>query len=66
MPAYLDTIVAAHRAEASADRRDLDAAVAAAANAGPVRPFDGAIRASIRPPRDGGDRRDQASFPLQG
>jgi len=47
MPAYLDTIVAAHRAEASADRRDLDAAVAAAADAGPVRPFDGAIRAAF-------------------
>ncbi len=30
MPAYLDSILAAHRAAAAADRRDLDATVAAA------------------------------------
>lgn len=46
MTAYLDTIVAAHRAAASADRRDLDAAAAAAADTGPVRPFDDAILAA--------------------
>lgn len=44
MPAYLETIVAAHRAEAAADGRDLDAAFSEAATAGPVRPFAGALR----------------------
>jgi indole-3-glycerol phosphate synthase len=43
MPAYLDTIVAAHRAEAADDRRDIDAAIEQAERAGPVRPFTGAI-----------------------
>jgi indole-3-glycerol phosphate synthase len=45
MPAYLETIVAAHRAEAAADHRDLDTAASEAVEAGPVRPFDAAIRA---------------------
>ncbi len=44
MPAYLDSILAAHRADAAKDHRDLDAAVEAAEAAGPVRSFDGAIR----------------------
>jgi indole-3-glycerol phosphate synthase len=43
MPAYLDTIVAAHRAEAAGDDRDVDAALEKAKRAGPVRPFAGAI-----------------------
>jgi indole-3-glycerol phosphate synthase len=44
MPAYLETIVAAHRAEAATDRRDRDSVVAEAGRSGPVRSFDGAIR----------------------
>src|ERR1700676_37885 len=43
MPAYLETIVAAHRAQAALDRRDLDEAVEEASRAGPVRPFAKAI-----------------------
>jgi indole-3-glycerol phosphate synthase len=43
MPAYLETIVAAHRAQAALDRRDLDEAVEEAGRAGPVRPFAKAI-----------------------
>lgn len=44
MPAYLDTIVAAHRADAATDRRDLDEALEAAHSAGPTRSFIEAIR----------------------
>jgi indole-3-glycerol phosphate synthase len=43
MPAYLETIVAAHRAQAALDHRDLDEAVEEAGRAGPVRPFANAI-----------------------
>ncbi len=43
MPAYLDSILAAHRARAATDLRDLDAAVEAAGSAGPIRSFDDAI-----------------------
>ncbi len=41
---YLDTILAAHRARAAADRRDLDALVAAAAAMPAARPFADAVR----------------------
>jgi indole-3-glycerol phosphate synthase len=44
MPAYLDTIVAAHRAGAASDHRDLSATVARAVSAGPIRPFESALR----------------------
>jgi len=47
MPAYLETIVAAHRAEASEDRRDIDAAIEQAeraGRAGATRPFAEALR----------------------
>jgi indole-3-glycerol phosphate synthase len=43
MPAYLDPILAAHRARAALDDRDLDAEVARATSAPPTRPFVGAI-----------------------
>jgi indole-3-glycerol phosphate synthase len=47
MPAYLDTIVAAHRAQAAGDPRDVDqeveAALRRAADGPPVRPFTRAI-----------------------
>ncbi|HUY66937.1 MAG TPA: indole-3-glycerol phosphate synthase TrpC [Acidimicrobiales bacterium] len=46
MPAYLETIVAAHRAEASKDRRDVEAAIERAGRAGPTRPFADALRRS--------------------
>ncbi len=39
MPAYLDMIIAAHRAVAARDDRDPDAVLEQAASAGPVRPF---------------------------
>ena len=49
MPAYIETIVAAHRAQAALDRRDLDEAVEEAGRAGPVRPFAKAIgEAAVR------------------
>jgi indole-3-glycerol phosphate synthase len=44
MPAYLETIVAAHRADAAADRRDLDEAIERANRAEPTRSFVEAIR----------------------
>jgi indole-3-glycerol phosphate synthase len=44
MPAYLETILAAHRAEAVLDGRDLEAAVERAAAAGATRSFTEAIR----------------------
>ncbi|MBF6554816.1 MAG: indole-3-glycerol phosphate synthase TrpC [Acidimicrobiales bacterium] len=44
MPAYLETIVTAHRAQAALDRRDLDQAVEEAGRCGPVRPFAPAVR----------------------
>jgi indole-3-glycerol phosphate synthase len=46
MPAYLETIIAAHRATAALDRRDLDAALEAAGRVGPTRSFVHAIRAA--------------------
>src|ERR1700722_18815832 len=46
MPAYLETIIAAHRAEAAGDGRDLEATLEAAGRSGPVRPFAEALRAS--------------------
>jgi indole-3-glycerol phosphate synthase len=45
MPAYLSTIVAAHRAQAEGDRRDLAAALEDAGQVGGVRSFVDAIRA---------------------
>jgi indole-3-glycerol phosphate synthase len=45
MVTYLDRILAAHRAAADADRRDLDALVAAALRAPECRPFAAALRA---------------------
>ncbi|MGH9081171.1 MAG: indole-3-glycerol phosphate synthase TrpC [Acidimicrobiales bacterium] len=45
MPAYLETIIAAHRADAALDGRDLEAAVEQATRSGPPRSFVGAIRA---------------------
>ena len=45
MGTHLDRIVAAHRATAAADERSLDALVARAAEAPPVRGFAGALRA---------------------
>jgi indole-3-glycerol phosphate synthase len=45
MPAYLETIVAAHRADAALDRRDLDEAVELATKAIPTRSFVEAVRA---------------------
>jgi indole-3-glycerol phosphate synthase len=46
MAAYLDTIIAAHRAAAAEDRRDPDAAVEAAERSGPIRPFAEAVAAA--------------------
>jgi indole-3-glycerol phosphate synthase len=51
MPAYLETILAAHRAHAALDDRDLEAAIGQAAGSGPVRSFDHAIRTAAG--RDG-------------
>jgi len=50
MPAYLDTIVAAHRAAVADDRRHLDEVLDQVGRAGAVRPFQGAIAdaASLR------------------
>ncbi len=46
MPAYLEKIIAAHRAQASRDRRDLEAVMEQAGQAGPTRPFGDAIAAA--------------------
>ncbi len=46
MPAYLETILAAHRADAALDQRDLESAVEEAGRAGPTRSFVGAIRSA--------------------
>lgn len=46
MPAYLDSIVAAHRAQAEADTRDVDALVAAAERMPAPRDFAEALRAA--------------------
>jgi len=46
MPAYLDSILAAHRERAAGDHRDLEDAIEQAGLAGPVRPFAGAITAA--------------------
>src|ERR1700674_324561 len=43
MPAYLDTIVAAHRAAVADDRRHLDDVLEQVGRTGAVRPFRGAI-----------------------
>jgi indole-3-glycerol phosphate synthase len=43
MPAYLKTIIAAHRAQAAGDQRDFATALEEANNAGPVRSFTDAI-----------------------
>ncbi len=51
MPAYLDTIVAAHRAHAEDDDRDLDEALEQVTKAGPVRPFTAAL--DVAAARDG-------------
>ena len=45
MPAYLDSILAAHRERAAGDHRDLEEAIEQAGRAGPVRSFAGAITA---------------------
>jgi indole-3-glycerol phosphate synthase len=45
MATYLDRILAAHRATAAIDRRDLDALTAQARGSGPVRGFTAALRA---------------------
>ncbi|HTW09514.1 MAG TPA: indole-3-glycerol phosphate synthase TrpC [Acidimicrobiales bacterium] len=49
MPTYLDKILAAHRAKAAADERDLSALVRQAEACPPVRPFAAGLRAA-RPP----------------
>lgn len=46
MPAYLDTIVAHHRARVAGDHRDLSELVETARKAGPSRPFAGALCAA--------------------
>jgi indole-3-glycerol phosphate synthase len=46
MAAYLDTIIAAHRAAAAEDRRDPAAAIEAAQRSGPIRPFAAAVVAA--------------------
>jgi indole-3-glycerol phosphate synthase len=43
MPAYLDTIIAAHRVGAAGDRRDLDAVLGEVEDLPPVRPFRSGI-----------------------
>ncbi len=43
MPAYLETIITAHRAAAAGDERRLDDVLEQVAHAGPVRPFTAAI-----------------------
>ncbi|MHB1518585.1 MAG: indole-3-glycerol phosphate synthase TrpC [Acidimicrobiales bacterium] len=43
MPAYLDTIVAHHRARVAGDHRDLSELLETARRAGPSRPFAGAL-----------------------
>jgi indole-3-glycerol phosphate synthase len=48
MPAYLDTIIAAHRAAAEADGRDLDELLDSASACGPVRSFHDAIDGRAR------------------
>src|SRR5581483_2762164 len=44
MPAYLEAILAAHRARASLDRRDLEATAEQAETGGPPRPFVDTVR----------------------
>jgi indole-3-glycerol phosphate synthase len=44
MPAYLETILAAHRADAALDGRDLEAALEEAMEAAPTRPFVATIQ----------------------
>ena len=44
MPAYLETIIDAHRARAARDARDTDEALERATRCGPTRPFAEAIR----------------------
>jgi indole-3-glycerol phosphate synthase len=46
MPAYLQTIIDAHRAQAAGDRRDLAELVARAEVSAPTRPFADALRAT--------------------
>jgi indole-3-glycerol phosphate synthase len=46
MPAYLDTIIAAHRAGCDADGRDLEELLAQVGTAGAVRSFRGAVDAA--------------------
>jgi indole-3-glycerol phosphate synthase len=48
MATYLDEILAAHRATAAADPRDLDALIDAACTQPPARGFVGALRAAAR------------------
>jgi indole-3-glycerol phosphate synthase len=48
MPAYLETIIDAHRARASLDSRDPDQAVDQASRCGPTRPFADAITTAWR------------------
>jgi indole-3-glycerol phosphate synthase len=43
MPAYLDTIIAAHRSQAARDQRDLGALLDEAERAGPMRSFTDAV-----------------------
>ncbi len=45
MPTHLETILAAHRADAALDGRDVEAVLEEAGRAGPTRPFVAAIRA---------------------
>jgi len=51
MPAYLDTIIAAHRMLSEADRRDPDALLAEAGSQPPPRPFTEALVAAGSPTR---------------
>jgi len=46
MPAYLDTIIAAHRSRAAQDDRDVEATFEQAIGSGPVRSFAEAVRSS--------------------
>ena len=65
MSTYLSEIVAAHRAAAESDRRDLDDLVERALAAPPPRPFAAAL-ADRRRRRIGRDRRGEATLALQG
>jgi indole-3-glycerol phosphate synthase len=51
MSAYLETILAAHRADAALDGRELESTLEVAARCGPIRPFGDGIRAAAA--RDG-------------